>query len=71
MDLEIDSYYMASCGRFGCNQRNLCIISTIGGISILQIYLLTLLAGVAQLVELQPSKLDVASSNLVSRSSSF
>jgi hypothetical protein len=29
------------------------------------------LAGVAQLVELQPSKLDVASSNLVSRSSIF
>ena len=28
-------------------------------------------AGVAQLVELQPSKLDVASSNLVSRSTSF
>ena len=28
-------------------------------------------AGVAQLVELQPSKLNVASSNLVSRSTSF
>ena len=28
-------------------------------------------AGVAQLVELQPSKLDVASSNLVSRSINF
>jgi hypothetical protein len=29
---------------------------------------MTLWAGVAQLVELQPSKLDVASSSLVSRS---
>ena len=60
MYIGIDNYYMASCMTFtglfeGVLQRSQAIISAKR-------------AGVAQLVELQPSKLNVASSNLVSRS---
>ena len=66
--LGIDSNYMTSCMK---------LVSFFVGSGLVSLFLtrrwekvikLNGLAGVAQLVELQPSKLDVASSNLVSRS---